>query len=255
MKKLFYLLGIALMLTSCYSHKKSTHISDKKFSEDIPTHYNSTDFQYFLQPNDVLSVTVKSLDAVNAELFNIQTQPNYGNINGNALFLSGYSINSEGNIKLPIVGDVKVSGLTIEQAQELVQEKVDQYLVNATVLVKMVSFKIAVLGEVKNPGYYYVFNAEANVFEGLALAGDILPTGNHEKVKLVRKTATGADVFLLDLTNPNVMESQNFYLLPNDIVFVEPLKARTSRTNLELFSFISSGITTLILILNYFNNN
>lgn len=254
-RKLSLFIGIAILLTSCYSHKKTTYITDGNFSSTTPTHFNTTDFQYFLQPHDVLSITVKSLDEVNAQLFNVQTQQNYGNITGNSLFLSGYSIDSKGAVKLPIVGEVKVANLTVEQAEKLIQEKVDEYLVNSTVLVKLVSFKIAVLGEVRNPGYYYVYNAEANIFEGLSMAGDILESGNLKKVKLVRNTATGTDVFLLDLTDPDIMESENFYLLPNDIVFVEPLKARTSRTNLELFTFVSSAVTTLILILNYIDNN
>ncbi len=245
MKHLFKFLVIAVLLSSCYSNKKLIYIQDYKDK----ALYQNVDFEYLLQPNDIISIVVKSLDPTNSEIFNLQTQQNYGNINGSSLFLSGYSIDENGIVRLPIVGEVKVTNLSIRQAEAIIQSEVDKYLNNATVIVKMVSFKVAVLGEVRNPGYYYVFNAKANVFEGLGMAGDITQSGNHKNVKLIRQVNNSSEVHVMDLTSTKILQSQNFHLLPNDIIYVEPLKARTAQTNIQLWGTILSGLNLSLLIL------
>jgi polysaccharide biosynthesis/export protein len=212
-------------------------------------HFNSNNVDYALQPNDILSVVVKSLDPSNTELFNLQVHQNYGNINGHSMYLAGYTIDGEGFVKLPIIGKIQVANLNLQQAEDRVQEEIDKYLRNATVILKMVSFKVAMLGEVRNPGYYYVFNAKANVFEGLGMAGDITQTGNHKNVKLIRQNDTGSEVHVLDLTSTRILESNKFHLMPNDIIYVEPLKARTAQTNIQLWGTILSGLNLSLLIL------
>jgi polysaccharide biosynthesis/export protein len=211
--------------------------------------FNSTNIEYTLQPNDILSVVVKSLDPSNTELFNLQVHQNYGNINGQSMYLAGYTIDREGFVKLPIIGKIQVANLDVQQAENKIQEEIDKYLRNATVILKMVSFKVAMLGEVRNPGYYYVFNAKANVFEGLGMAGDITQTGNHKNVKLIRQNDTGSEVHVLDLTSTRILESNKFHLMPNDIIYVEPLKARTAQTNIQLWGTILSGLNLSLLIL------
>lgn len=248
MKKILIFFAVAALLSSCYSSKKAIYLQ----GINEGARFNSVDFEYLLQPGDVLSIVVKSLDELNAQIFNIQSQPNYGNVNGNSLFLSGYTINGEGNIKLPILGDIKMENISVGQAEQIIQAEVDKYLKNSTVIVKMVSFKVSVLGDVKNPGYYYFFNAKGNIFEGLSMAGDITPTGNHKQIKLIRQTLSGSEAHLLDLTDPKVIESEFFYLLPNDIIYVEPLRANTTRRNLELISYISSGLSISLAIYGAF---
>jgi polysaccharide biosynthesis/export protein len=210
---------------------------------------NNSNTEYLLQPADVISIVVKSLDPTNSELFNLQVHQNYGNLNGNTMFLSGYTLDNEGNVKLPFLGQVNVANMSVHDAEKKIQVEVDKYLRNATVIVKMVSFKVAVLGEVRNPGHYYIFNARANVFEGLGMAGDINPVGNHKNVKLIRQNGTGTEVHVLDLTNTKILESSKFHLLPNDILYVEPLRARTTQTNIQLWGTILSGLNLSLLIL------
>ncbi len=159
MKKVVLITLLPILLASCYSNKRIVYLQDSDLAEYTPKFYDSNINSYQLQINDVLSIVVKSLDQVSAELFNMtQQNNNFGNINGGFTFLTGFSIDREGNIKLPIVGMVKVAGLTIEEAEDLIQTEIDQYLVNSTVVVKMVSFDISVLGEVRNPGYFTIFN-------------------------------------------------------------------------------------------------
>jgi polysaccharide export outer membrane protein len=256
MKKVVLITLLPILLASCYSNKRIVYLQDSDLAEYTPKFYDSNINSYQLQINDVLSIVVKSLDQVSAELFNMtQQNNNFGNINGGFTFLTGFSIDREGNIKLPIVGMVKVAGLTIEEAEDLIQTEIDQYLVNSTVVVKMVSFDISVLGEVRNPGYFTIFNGQANVLEGLSLAGDLIPTASRKDVKLIRQTPDGTEIQLLDLTDPALITSNYFYLQPNDVIYVEPLRARISRENLAVLGPIFSIVSTVVLVLNYLDNN
>jgi polysaccharide export outer membrane protein len=152
---------------------------------------------------------------------------------------------------LPTVGKVKIKGLTLNQAKIEIEKGVQQYINNVSVQVKLISFKISVLGEVKSPGYYYVYNNQATIFEGLGLAGDIGDFGNRRKIKIVRQTPTGSEVAMLDITDPNILKSKYYYLLPNDVLYVEPLKAKFARSNLQPLGVFFGGITAIAVILRF----
>jgi polysaccharide export outer membrane protein len=212
---------------------------------------------YRLQPNDILSIKVKSsTDAQVSDLFNITTttQAPMFTSPGN-LFLEGYSIDEQGKITLPIIGSLTLKDMSIDDAQNLIQLNANKFLKNATVIVKLISFKITVLGEVNNPGYHYVYNNQITILEALGLAGDLTPQGNRKNIKLIRQVQNGSEVVLLDLTDPGVLKSKYFYLLPNDAVYIEPFKARARKSNLENLTLVFSAATTAILILNYLDNN
>jgi polysaccharide export outer membrane protein len=151
------------------------------------------------------------------------------------------------------MGEVTIKNLTIEDAQKLIQQNVNKYLTKATVIVKLTSFKITVLGEVKNPGIIYIYNSQVTLLETLGMAGDLTPFANRKNVKLIRQMPTGTQVVFLDLTSGNLLSSKYFYLMPNDVIYVEPFKARANRTNLEILGIIFAGLTTAVLILSYVN--
>jgi polysaccharide biosynthesis/export protein len=259
MRMLFNLLqsiAIIIMLSSCYYNKKLVYLQDKNFKEGSPTKVDNLSKPYRLQVNDVVSVKVKSAaDTHLADIFNITSQNiNTSSAPGN-LYMDGYSIDTQGRITLPILGAIVLRDLTLEVAQDSIQRRADKYLNQATVLLKLVSFKITVLGEVKNPGYHYVFNNQVSVLEALGLAGDLTTVGNRENVKLIRAVPGGSEVTMLDLTSGDLLHSPYFFLMPNDVLYVEPLRARSNRSNLEVWSVIFSAATTAILILGYIDNN
>jgi polysaccharide biosynthesis/export protein len=247
----------AFVFTSCYYNKRLVYLQDDTFSETQPKLVENRKSTYQLQPNDILSIKVKSsTDAQVSDIFNITTttQAPMFTSPGN-LYLEGYSIDEEGKITLPIIGALTVKGMSVEQAQDLIQLNANKYLKNATVIVKLISFKVTVLGEVNNPGYHYVYNNQITILEALGLAGDLTPVGSRKNVKLVRQVEGGSEVVLLDLTNPALLKSKYFYLMPNDALYIEPLKARSRRLNLEHITLLFSAATTAILILNYLDNN
>lgn len=257
LKNSLLLLISMVFLTSCYYNKSLVYLQDDSFSESQAKLMENKRSTYLLQPNDILSIKVKSSTNVEvSDLFNITTttQAPMFTSPGN-LFLEGYSIDEDGKIILPIIGELTVKDLSIEEARDLIQLNADKYLKNATVIVKLISFKVTVLGEVNNPGYHYVYNNQVTILEALGLAGDLTAVGNRKNVKLVRQVKGGSEVVLLNLTDPRLLKSKYFYLMPNDALYVEPLRARSGRLNLEHLTLVFSAATTAILILNYLDNN
>ena len=249
---------VLVWLSSCYSRKELIYLQDPSFSSEYPTQVKNRRPTYKLQANDVLYIDVQNPDSETAQYFNYGQEAMNGFGNQSNLFIMGHSIGEDGFVTVPLIGKVKVVDLTVDEAKKLLQQEVDKFLRNTTVDVKLISFKISVMGEVNNPGYYYIYNGQANVLEGLSLAGDITEFGNRDNIKLIRQNDNGAEVILLDLTNSEVMKSKYYYLLPNDVIYVEPSDKQVRRANLEPIAIVFSALTTLALIVNAvvnFRNN
>jgi polysaccharide export outer membrane protein len=251
--KSFFLIFASFLFSSCYYNSRLVYLQSKKFSEKAPTIVENTRLEYHLQPSDVLSIKIKTANEGSPEnnLFNITSLQSGMFSTPASMYLDGYTIDFDGNINLPILGKISVKGLTIDQAQGIIQINANKYLKNPTVIVKLTSFKITVLGEVKNPGYLYVYNNQATVLEALGLAGDLTPVASRKNVKLIRQVPSGSEVILIDLTDPKLLSSHYYYLMPNDVLYVEPLKARSKKTNLEILGVIFAGLTTAVLIFTY----
>lgn len=244
-------------LTGCYYNKKLIYLGDKQFSTSRPTLVENKHSAYKLQPSDVISVQIKGPGEVSVtNQFNLNPQTNGSMFASPANFyMDGYTINPDGKITLPVIGEVSVKDMTTEEAQNVIQKAADKYLTKAIVIVKLTSFKVTVLGEVKNPGYYYVFNSQATLLEGLGMAGDLTPVGNRQNVKLIRQTPGGSEVVMLDLTDADLLKSQYFFMMPGDVLYVAPLRARSNRSNLEVATFLFGAATTTILVMSYISQN
>ena len=244
-----------ILLSSCYSNKRLVYLQDKTFSADPALRENHRAL-YRLQSNDVLSVQIKSAGENDlSNIFNVGSLQNSIIASPGNFFLEGYTVDEAGNITLPVLGQIMVRGLTVGEAQKSIQEHADKYLNNATVIVKLTSFKVTVLGEVKSPGHYFIYNNQATILEALGMAGDLTSFGNRKQVKLIRQVPQGSEVALLDLTNAKLLNSEFFYMNPGDVVYVEPMRAHTNRSNIEILSVVFSAVTTAVLILSYVNSN
>lgn len=254
---LFFLILISGSLSSCYYNRRLVYLQNNNFSEIQPLLIENSRSSYRLQPFDIISIQIKSpVDQREISgVFNVTSSQNSIFATPGNLYLDGYSIDANGKINLPVLGEVTVKGLTLEDAQHLVQSHADKYLNNATVIVKLTSFKITVLGEVKNPGYYFVYNNQATVLEALGMAGDLTNFGNRKKVKLIRQVASGSEGILLDLTESDLLKSEYFFLMPGDVLYVEPLRVRSKRENLDLLTLLFTALTTTVLVLSYFESS
>jgi len=248
---------ISCLLSSCYYNKRLVYLQDHEFSQTQPSLVANKKSPYRLQPNDILSVQIKSSTDQReiSGIFNVASVQNSMFASPGNFYLEGYSIDANGKIELPVLGEITVKGKTLEEAQELIQLHANKYLNNSTVIVKLTSFKITVLGEVKTPGQYFVYNNQASVLEVLGMAGDLTNYGNRKKVKLIRQVSAGTEVILLDLTESELLKSEYFFLMPGDVLYVEPMKVRSKRENLDLLGVLFSALTTTILVLSYVEGN
>ena len=251
-KNLFFILFVLLAISSCTTYRSITLVrnldpstSDSIFKKKIDT--------YKIQPADILYVKVSCMDESINEVFNKSIlSSNLTSLNLGGFYVIGYTVEKDGTITLPVLGKVPVSGLTVQEVLSLIQKQADKYISNAQIDVRLVSFKISVLGEVRRPGQYNVFNDRASIFEALAIAGDISYYGNRKNVLILRSEPEGTRTFRVNLTDKSILASPLYFLQPNDIVYVEPMKSAGLRLSAAdysvLISTISVTLTTIILI-------
>lgn len=246
---------LLLLLSSCYSSKKLNYIQSKNNQLVIPL--ETTEYQ--VQENDILDIKVQSRDSEQSEFFNNAAISNRSNqANPASMYLSGYPVNIDGMINLAIVGELKVSGLTVKEIRNLVQKEIDKYLLNATISVKLTSFKISILGDVKDPGTNYIYNTQATIFEALSAAGDLNLTAKRENIKLIRQVGENTVVVKLDLTDPDIIKSPYYFMHPNDVIYVDTSGQNVSNTNVRnnigIYALILSAISTTILVVSYISD-
>ena len=241
-----------LLLAACAPHREMVYLQDKTGVGD-QVQVNPAD--YLIKPGDILHIRVMTLDKESRDLFNAEdTRMTTGGTGSNANFyIYGYSVNPEGEVQIPIVGTVNLAGMTLEGARTAIQEKVNLYQVGATVNVKLVNFSVTVLGEVKSPGTYYVYDNKFTILDALGMAGDLTDYGNR-KVNLVRKSENGLDFHTVDITSRAMVSSEFYYLQPGDLVYVEPQKVKRLGFSQFPFALIFSTISTTLLLINFFSN-
>lgn len=249
------LLAIVLTSPSCITRKNVNMLQDRSLSQGASKLFENRKFEYRIQIDDVLSIRVVGIDDETNRFFNIESTNGGVGVNDASLYVNGFSVDKGGHVQLPTVGKVKVQGLTVGEAQELVQRKINEYFTNATVVLKLVSFRIGVLGDVGRPGYYVVYNNQVAVPEALALAGGANEFADKAHMTLVRQSDRGAQAVYLDMSRTEVLSSEYYYLLPNDVLYVPTLKARPGRLNIELLSLLFAGISAGVLVLSFINNN
>ena len=167
-----------------------------------------------------------------------------------SLYLNGSTINSLGMIELPVIGKIFLLGKNLEEAKVSIQKVVDEYLQDAIVIVKLANFQVTILGEVNNAGTFPVFKESVNIFEALAMAGDLSDYANRQKLKIVRTHNNKKNIYTIDLTDQQLLLSDFYYLRNDDVIYVEPLKYRTFRKSQS--QVVLSAITTLTLMVNVF---
>lgn len=227
-----------LFLSSCVNTRKALYFAGQK---DEVLLSSITVPETVIQANDLLSIHVSSLSPDASAVFNT---PNSSSVtissyNGNPVSTSGYLVNSEGNIQFPILGTIKAAGLTQNQLRiQIVKTLADKkLLLDPIVNIRHLNFRVTVLGEVSNPTVITVPNEKITLLEALGLAGDITIYGKKDNVMVIREEAGQKTIKRIDLNSSQLLTSPYYYLKSNDIVYVEPGKARvasSSRLNQSL---------------------
>lgn len=203
-----------------------------------------------IYPGDILDLKVTSTVATNVEIFNQRFEKD-PYMTGSPL-ITGYIVSPSGEVEVPLIGKVYLKDLTVEQAGDTIKKRLEEYIDFVTVRVKLVSYRITVLGEVRNPGTQIVQQPDINIFQAIGLAGDISDLGNRSKVYLIRKTDKGSDLISLNLNEKDFISSQYYYLLPNDVIYVEPFKLKSLRVNASTISITFSVASLIVIITRYF---
>jgi polysaccharide export outer membrane protein len=208
---------------------------------------------YRIQYQDILYVNISTLNSEMNDLLNPGYQQYTSSLYGSEtnIYIFGYTVNDSGYISLPILGYIYVYGLTIDEITRSIDNRAREYLKDATVNVKLLTFKFTVVGEVNRPGTYSNFNNQLTVIEAIGVAGDITSYGNRKSVLVVRPTKEGTYTYRINVQDKNLLQSQGYFLLPNDIVIVEPIKSKPFQLNIPTISLLFSSISTLILILSF----
>jgi len=234
-------------LFSCTPQKKLIYLKNA----ETGIHETGQQFIYTIRPGDILAVNVFSVNEKASEMFRFPSSASGGGLQQMGAAMHGFTVSDSGNVKLPTVGEVKMLGLTLEQAGALLEVKIREIFPDAVVDVKLLNFKITILGEVNRPGVFEINEPRVNILQAIAMAGDLNIFGKRD-VTLIRETSKGYELFKVDLQDKSLMSREYFYLLPNDIIYVEPHKAKSFGANTvpTAISAVMTVITTVILIIN-----
>lgn len=269
-KRSIIILMTILTLTGCQSYKKVPYLqnyeslTDKGYEEIVINEVNERDTLYdaHIQPKDLLSITVNTTDPQAAAPFNLTMQP-LANIAQGAANSSSqpsmqqYLVDNAGEIDFPVVGKLKVNGLTKNAAENLIRERLNPYLKERPIVtVRIASYKISVIGEVNSPGTFTINNEKVNLFEALAMAGDMTIYGIRSNVKLIREDNNGRrSVIALNMNEQNILHSPYYYLQQNDILYITPNQtkaksASVSNSTTIWVSVMSTLVSLASLIVN-----
>lgn len=222
--------------------------------ESKTTSIDYSDFRKdkIIKPHDRLYIKIISLDEKTARLFREESRLQ-GELDLN---LNSYVVSDSGNIDFPFVGKIHVANKKLSEAREKLEEEISMYMPNTAINLKYAGNYITVLGEVRAPGNHIFFKDRINIFEALGYAGGIRDYGNKKEVIVVRTENNETQYHSVDITSKDITKTYYYYLLPDDVIIVQPLNAKfKTLRNFQLESMILSSITTIITVLYFFSRN
>ncbi|PIA78022.1 sugar transporter [Gaetbulibacter sp. 4G1] len=248
---LFFFLIICVLCFSCITNKDVVYLQDKGTSINDSLQIKALAKPYRVQINDILSIDVKALDKELVEIFNPTTDA-IGNTQ-QSLYFNGFTVDLHGNIEFPILGEINVLGFTIEEIEERVKSELLLKYFKETaqifVTVKLAGLKYTTLGEIGSKGTNVLYQDRVNILEAIANAGDILDTGDRKDVLIVRQYPDGQKIHHIDLTDMAAMKSEFYFIQPNDLIMVKPLKRKAlgaGQTATQTFTTIASIFSVLV---------
>lgn len=244
---------MAVLFASCVPQKKMLYLKEAQMlSETQSINYvNERSVNYKLQPGDNLYIRfINPIDEQSAA--SLTGDYSSRTISSDAsIYLSSYTVDEDGFIELPLVGKIEVKNQTVDEAKALIQNELDKFANQTTIVVKLSNFNLTVLGEVTRPGMFKVYQSQINLFEAVSMAGNMTNFAKRDEVKIIRQTDNGSEIITVDMGSADILSSPYYYLKPNDIVYVEPLKIKqwgfTTFPYATVFSIVSLAVTLFAL--------
>lgn len=248
------LLLLILGCLSCASSKKTLYFANQGNDDLLASNLAP---KSLIQSGDILSITVNSLSQQSSNAFNISNVAG-GGINNNYSYssnqLGGYLVSADGYIKFPILGKLKVSGLTKTELEEMITAAINEkkLLIDPIISVRHLNFKVTVLGEVGHPSVINVPSERISLLEAIGMAGDLTIYGKRENVLVIREENNKKITKRLNLNSNELFGSPFYYLQPNDVVYVEPNLARveSAARGRELLPVVFSGLSFGVIVLD-----
>ncbi|MCT4603975.1 MAG: polysaccharide biosynthesis/export family protein [Marinifilum sp.] len=261
-RNFIYLMSLVIVmgLISCRSKKDLVYLQDVE-AEVLAPEFVAKVPEYKIKTNDNLFVSIKSMNPEISQLYNpaqsMGGQQGTRNLYSQLpdQYLNGYQVDSNGNISLPIIGNIGVAGLTQREAQAKVQEHADEYLKDASVKVKLLNFKVTVMGEVTTPGVYYNYNSSLSILEAISMANGITDHAKINRVLVIRTNNNESKTYRVDLSSKNFLKSEAFFIQPNDVIYIEPHKIKNTDMNSNVYSLLLSTVSTAVLITSLIISN
>lgn len=248
---------VSVLFASCITNKKLTYLQYAEIPSDsvIALRPDSTmavqPEDYKVQPFDNLFIRVVTPDPQWSSMFNtVQASSPGSTITEQSADLISYSVDSDGNIEMPFAGTFKVAGKSLRNIKTELETGLKAYVSDAAVTVKMINNYINIIGEVTSPGRYQIYKDRMNVFQALAMAGDLGDFSDRTRIQIIRQIPGGSTVKEFSLTDRSILASEFFYVMPNDVIYAKPIEGRFFKMNTFPYGVILSALTTLILFLN-----
>jgi polysaccharide biosynthesis/export protein len=247
---------------SCISNSSLVYLqnleNNKELIDDQLISYETT--EYKLQYNDIVSIDIKTtVDFINAAFqIESQNQMRGGTAiqgGGDVYYMTGYTVDKEGNIELPLLGKISVAGTSLDETKNKIQESLKK-LVNEDIFVrvKLGGIRYSIFGEVNRPGKFTILQDRITIFEALSNAGDFTTFAKRNEVVILRQYPNGTKIHRVNLLDRNIIQTPFYFIQTNDQIYAEPLKqrefARTENASQNIL-LVSSVLTTLLLIFNF----
>ncbi|WP_256003239.1 polysaccharide biosynthesis/export family protein [Pedobacter deserti] len=257
MKYIFYVL-LVVCLSSCgVKYKTIPYFSDLP-ADSLVSEQIQNNVVLRVKKNDILAINVSSLNPEASAIFNLgTTTSNQGANSGNTNSIAsqnGFLVDSHGAIQLPLVGDVDVSGKTTAEIRSIIEEKLNDYLKEPVVSVRLVNFHISVLGDVARPGVYPINSEQINLSEALSMAGDLNITAIRNNVLLIREQDGERKYIRLNLQSRELFNSPYYYLNNNDVIYIQPSSSKYASvdSNYRNLSILLSALSVIAVIISRF---
>jgi polysaccharide export outer membrane protein len=221
------LIFLSIFTSACSSKRNLTYFKD--LVRDSSYSIAKTDVEYFIKKGDILYISVSSEDIESTAIFNL---PNSGGSNNNQFTNSpGYLVDETGNINFPKAGQVQASGKSKTVLKSELEKILTSYLKNPIVTIRNINYKVTLLGEVARPGTFTTPNERMSLLEALSQAGDLTDFGRRDNVLLIREIGNKQQYFRLNLNDRSSIKNEFYYLQPNDVLYVEPIKSKKFRSS------------------------
>ncbi|WP_311947709.1 polysaccharide biosynthesis/export family protein [Mucilaginibacter terrae] len=256
-----FVICVPIIISSCSSIKNVKYFTDIPDSQKITDLANLKYEEPRIQPDDILSLNIQTVDPSATQVLATGTLQNSavgattaGSTGSQTI--AGYLVDNSGNIELPVLGKIKVSGLTTEQAREEIRGKASKLFRDPTVNLRFANFRITVMGEVAKPGVYVASNEKVNILDALGLAGDLTIYGKRENIVLIRQFEDGSRKMIrLDITKSDILNSPYYYLRQNDYLYIEPVKSKVvasdaiQNRSVSVITAVTAALISLVAIL------